>query len=216
MRCERTRIGKHLIRFWLLACVPSLPGCTKDLHLIEDPPNAAAATTTGPWASMIYVARTDSGVIAIDLGWTGSERVLPQLLANVNATPADVRFAFLTHAHRDHIAAWPLVRQARFVLGGAEVPAFLGEAGYSGWAAKVGDELNAYPHPKAGELALEDYARTVAGAGAAEVIRDAGEGSVVRGVHLCAGAPATAAVRDDVEGFARSLAADRPHGLGWS
>ena len=154
MRCERTRIGKHLIPFWLLACVPSLPGCTKDLHLIEDPPNAAAATTTGPWASMIYVARTDSGVIAIDRGWTGSERVLPQLLANVNATPADVRFAFLTHAHRDHIAAWPLVRQARFVLGGAEVPAFLGEAGYSGWAAKVGDELNAYPHPKAGELAL--------------------------------------------------------------
>jgi glyoxylase-like metal-dependent hydrolase (beta-lactamase superfamily II) len=103
---------------------------------------------------MIYVARTDSGIITIDLGWTGSERVLPQLLASVNATPADVRFAFLTHAHRDHIAAWPLVRQARFVLGAAEVPAFLGEASYSGWAAKMGDELNAYPHPKPGELAL--------------------------------------------------------------
>jgi glyoxylase-like metal-dependent hydrolase (beta-lactamase superfamily II) len=128
--------------------------CTKDLHLIEDPPNAAAATTTGPWASMIYVARTDSGVIAIDLGWTGSERVLPQILKNVNASPADVRFAFLTHAHRDHIAAWPLIKQARFVIGAAEVPAFLGEAGYSGWAAKMGEELNAYPQPKPGELTL--------------------------------------------------------------
>lgn len=139
---------------WPMACGLWPMGCTKDLHLIEDPPNAAAATTTGPWASMIYVARTDSGVIAIDLGWTGSEEVLPQILRNLNASPADVRFAFLTHAHRDHIAAWPLVRQARFVLGAAEVPAFLGEAGYSGWAARVGDELNTYPHPKAGELAL--------------------------------------------------------------
>jgi hypothetical protein len=70
---------------------------------------------------------------------------------------------------------------------------------------------------EAGELALEDYARTVAGAGAAEVIRDAGEGAGVRGVHLCAvGAPAAAAVGADIEGFARSLAEDRPHGLGWS
>jgi glyoxylase-like metal-dependent hydrolase (beta-lactamase superfamily II) len=128
--------------------------CTRDIALIQDPPDAAAATTTGPWASMIYVARTDSGVIAIDLGWTGSETVLPQLLRKVNATPADVRFAFLTHAHRDHIAAWPLVRQARFVIGAAEVPGLLGQAGYSGWAAKMSDELNAYPHPKPGELTL--------------------------------------------------------------
>ena len=172
MGCERTPIGHlitrvgvslrslfrkrraSLVHLWPLACGLWQAGCTKDLHLIDDPPNAAAGTTTGPWASMIYVARTDSGVIAIDLGWTGSERVLPQLLEQLNATTADVRFAFLTHAHRDHIAAWPLVRQARFVLGEAEVPAFLGEAGYSGWAAKMGDELNEYPHPKSGELTL--------------------------------------------------------------
>jgi glyoxylase-like metal-dependent hydrolase (beta-lactamase superfamily II) len=139
----------------LLACVATgATACTKDLHLIDDPPNAAAGTTTGPWASMIYVARTDSGVIAIDLGWTGSERVLPRLLATINATTADVRFAFLTHAHRDHIAGWPLVRQARFVLGAGEVPAFLGDADYSGWAAKMGDELNEYPHPTPGDLTL--------------------------------------------------------------
>src|SRR5687768_10961347 len=91
-------------------------GCTKDLQLIQDPPNAVAATTTGPWASMIYAARTDSGVIVIDLGWTGSEDVLPGLVRQLGAAPADVRFVFLTHAHRDHIAAWPLVRQARVIL----------------------------------------------------------------------------------------------------
>ena len=129
-------------------------GCTKDLQLIQDPPNAVAATTTGPWASMIYVARTDSGVIAIDLGWTGSEETLPRILSAINARPADVRFVFLSHAHRDHIAAWPLVRQARFVLGRDEVPAFTGSGGYAGWAAKMGDELNDYPRPKEGELAL--------------------------------------------------------------
>jgi hypothetical protein len=70
---------------------------------------------------------------------------------------------------------------------------------------------------EAGEMALEDYARTLTGAGAAEVIRGEGEGAEARGVHLCGlGAPLTAAVRADVLGFARSLAADRPHGLGWS
>lgn len=75
----------------------------------------------------------------------------------------------------------------------------------------------AYAVDEAGEVALEDYARTVAGAGAAEVVRDGGLGSPIRGVHLCAaGAPVTAEVRADVEGFARSLASDRPSGLGWS
>jgi len=128
--------------------------CTKDLQLIQDPPNAAAATTTGPWASMIYVARTDSGVMAIDLGWTGSEEALPRLLKAIGAEPADVRFVFLSHAHRDHIAGWPLVRQARFVLGRDEVPAFTGSGGYAGWAAKMGDELNTYPRPNDGELSL--------------------------------------------------------------
>lgn len=139
---------------WPLASGLWLLGCTKDLQLIQDPPNAIAATTTGPWASMIYVARTDSGVIAIDLGWTGAEDALPRSLRALNADSSDVRFVFLTHAHRDHIAAWPLVRQARFVLGSAEVPAFTGSGAYSGWAAKMGDELNRYPQPRPGDLSI--------------------------------------------------------------
>ncbi|HEY5544839.1 MAG TPA: MBL fold metallo-hydrolase [Gemmatimonadaceae bacterium] len=143
---------------WPLACGLWALGCTRDLQLIQDPPNAVAATTTGPWASMIYVARTDSGVIAIDLGWTGSEEVLPRTLRALNATPSDVRFVFLTHAHRDHIAAWPLVRQARFILGAAEVPALTGAGSYSGWATKVSDEWNEYPRPQPGEVELTTIA----------------------------------------------------------
>ena len=152
----RSRSGRKTLssELWPLTFYLLLLGCTKDLQLIQDPPNAVAATTTGPWASMIYAARTDSGVIAIDLGWTGSETVLPQALRTLGATAADVRFVFLSHAHRDHIAAWPLVRQAHFIAGAAEVPAFLGEVRYSGWAAKMGDELNEYPRPRHGELAI--------------------------------------------------------------
>ena len=142
---------------WPLTFCLLLLGCTKDLQLIQDPPDAVAATTTGPWASMIYVARTDSGVIAIDLGWTGVEDVLPWSLRQLGATPADVRFVFLTHAHRDHIAGWPLVRQARFAIASDEVPAFTGERSYAGWAAKMGDELNEYPRPRPGELALMTF-----------------------------------------------------------
>jgi glyoxylase-like metal-dependent hydrolase (beta-lactamase superfamily II) len=147
---------------WYLAFGLWTHGCTKDLQLIQDPPHAVAGTTTGPWASMIYVARTDSGVIAIDLGWTGSEEVLPRLLRSLDASPSDVRFVFLTHAHRDHIASWPLVRQARFVLGAAEPPVFTGAGSYTGWATKMSDEWNEYPRPKPGELSLVPIASDTA------------------------------------------------------
>lgn len=103
---------------------------------------------------MIYVARTDSGLIAIDLGWTGAEAVLPELVEKVGGTLDEVRWVFLTHAHRDHIAAWPLVRQAHVVLGADEVALFTGQAAYEGWAARIGDELNDYPRPRPGELAV--------------------------------------------------------------
>lgn len=75
----------------------------------------------------------------------------------------------------------------------------------------------AYAVDEAGEVALEDYARALARAGDAEVLREAGEGSAIAGLHLCAlGAPVTPAVRADIEGFARSLTVDARGGLGWS
>jgi glyoxylase-like metal-dependent hydrolase (beta-lactamase superfamily II) len=140
--------------FWLVAAGFWLQGCTHDLDLIQDPPRAVASTTTGPWASMIYLARTDSGLIAIDLGWTGAEPVLGQAAQELGGSAADVRFVFLTHAHRDHIAAWPLVRHARFVLGAGEVDYFTGSDTYRGWITRLSDDLNEYPRPRPGELAL--------------------------------------------------------------
>jgi hypothetical protein len=66
------------------------------------------------------------------------------------------------------------------------------------------------------EVALEDYARAVARARAAEAVRD-GAGAV-GAVHLCGlEAPPSSDARRDVEDFARALAAGTAGGgLGWS
>jgi hypothetical protein len=76
----------------------------------------------------------------------------------------------------------------------------------------------AYSLDDAGEVALEDYARTLARAGAVELARAAGGGSAVSGVHVCgAQAALTPAVIGDVEDFARDLASGGGSGgLGWS
>lgn len=124
----------------LCAGVLALTTCTRGLDLIERP-DVAVITTNGPWASMAYLARTDSGVIAIDLGWTGAEEKIVEALGELGATPHDVRYVFLTHAHRDHIHAWPLVRQARFVMGAAEVPYFTGMREYQETLPRLGDQL---------------------------------------------------------------------------
>lgn len=128
--------------------------CTHDMQLAPSPPLAAATTTTGPWASMIFAARTDSGVLVIDLGWTGAEKGLRSVLGPLGATAADVRWAFLTHAHRDHIGGWPSVQRATFVLGKGEVPFFTGTAKYHGIIPRIGDRLVSYRRPKDGEVTV--------------------------------------------------------------
>jgi hypothetical protein len=71
-----------------------------------------------------------------------------------------------------------------------------------------------YPLGDAAEVALEDYARAVWRARAAEAVRDS-EG--VRGVHVCGAHGPTPAARADVEAFARDLwARSGEGGLGWS
>jgi hydroxyacylglutathione hydrolase len=107
-------------------------GCAVGLQQIQDPPQARAVTTGGMWVSMIYAARTDEGVIVIDLGWERDADQLKHALADIGATPADVVAVFITHSHRDHIAAWPAVRHATFHLGAAEVPYFVGEEEHDG------------------------------------------------------------------------------------
>jgi hypothetical protein len=69
-----------------------------------------------------------------------------------------------------------------------------------------------------GELALEDYARSLTRATAVEAVRSGGEGSAVTGLHLCGVdvAPSAGAAAD-IEDFARDLAVGTgTGGLGWS
>ena len=75
----------------------------------------------------------------------------------------------------------------------------------------------AYPVGEAGEVALEDYARALTRAEAAEVLAAEGEPPRVRGVHVCRPqAPVTPALRADLDAFARGLAVEAGGGLGWS
>lgn len=69
-----------------------------------------------------------------------------------------------------------------------------------------------------GEVALEDYAREVTRAREVEAVRREGEPGLVSGLHLCGlDAEPAAALRADVEDFARDLAArSGGAGLGWS
>jgi hypothetical protein len=70
--------------------------------------------------------------------------------------------------------------------------------------------------PPPAQVALEDYARVLTGARAAEVIET--PAAEVTGVHLCApGLPLSPQAIADIAGFARELAAATPSGgLGWS
>jgi hypothetical protein len=68
---------------------------------------------------------------------------------------------------------------------------------------------------EASEVALEDYARVLTRARAAEAV-PADEPGIIQGVHLCGVAAPAPAVMADIEGFARSLTAVRAGSLGWS
>jgi glyoxylase-like metal-dependent hydrolase (beta-lactamase superfamily II) len=103
---------------------------------------------------MIFAARADSGVILIDLGWGRAEDGVRRALREVGATPNDVKWAFLTHAHRDHIAGWTAVPRATFVLGADEVPLFTGVATYRGPVPRLADRLNAYRRPTPSEVTV--------------------------------------------------------------
>lgn len=124
------------------------------MSLLNVGSGAVATTTAGPWASMIYAASTDSGLVVIDLGWFGGARGLRRMTKTLGTTPDGLRWVFLTHAHRDHIGAWRSVRRARFALGNAEVPYFAGAARYAGFIPRVGDRLISYARPSVGELQL--------------------------------------------------------------
>jgi len=107
---------------------------------------------------MIYLARTDSGVIAIDLGWTGAAKALDRGLERLGATRADVRGVFLTHSHRDHIGAWRAVSAAPFHLGAPEADLLVGRATFRGWVPRLTDRIHRADAPRPGDLTLRPFA----------------------------------------------------------
>ncbi|MGH7476479.1 MAG: M15 family metallopeptidase [Longimicrobiales bacterium] len=143
----------------ILLCALALSACTLNLERIQTPPASVAVTTGGPWASMIYLARTDSGVIAVDLGSDGDGHALDRALARLGAERGDLTTVFVTHSHRDHVAAWRHARHARFVLAAPELASFTGAAEHAGAVPRLAEQVAPFDHPAADELWLHAFAR---------------------------------------------------------
>lgn len=144
----------------LAACAHTPAVAAREL---EQPGYSAVETTiNGRNPSMIYLARTASGVIAIDLGWTRAGPALDRGLRRLGATRDSVSAVFLTHSHRDHIGAWRAVAGAPFYLGAPEEDLLLGRAEFGGWVPRTADRLRHTDGPRPGELRLRPFARDTA------------------------------------------------------
>ncbi|HYW09675.1 MAG TPA: MBL fold metallo-hydrolase [Longimicrobium sp.] len=161
-------------RIWRIATVLTLfvaTGCTVGMSAVRNPPYSYAAATAPPWSSMVYAARTDSGVVVVDLGWYGAERELRGALRKLGATPADVTDVFLTHSHRDHIGAWRLVRHARFHLAASEEEFLGGAARHGDLPSRTAEAVLGNPGPWPGEVAVSPFARDTAFVFGADTLR---------------------------------------------
>lgn len=112
----------------------------------------------GAGQSTILVAEVETGVLVLDLGWTGAQEELARGLDALDRTPADVAAVLLTHAHRDHIAAWPLVADAPFYMHADDVDLFLGRTAPEGPLAELGHRLKPPPTPRPGEVEIRTFA----------------------------------------------------------
>lgn len=161
-----------MIRRWLVLCLlPAVTGCAVNMHRIQDPPRAVAVTTLEVTRSMIYVARTDSGAIVVDLGWTGAGRDLRRALRRVGSTPEDVRAVFLTHSHRDHIRGWRAVRDAAFYISSSELPHFTGGRAHADFASRFAAAIFLGLYPSVGDLDVRPFDRDTAVVVGADTVR---------------------------------------------
>lgn len=134
-------------------------GCAANPAVLRDPPRSYAATSSGPWQSLIYAARTDSGVIVLDLGWMGGSLTLREVLVEVGANPSDVAAVFLTHTHRDHITGWRQLRDATFHMSAAEVERFVGREMHAGRVPRLAESIVPSDRPEPGELDVRGFTR---------------------------------------------------------
>lgn len=153
------RLAAAWARAGLAAIALLVPGCNRPIPMLDAPEHATVAITGGPNTSMLYLARTTDGVLAIDLGWWGYRSPLARALKTLGATPAEVRWVFLTHSHRDHIAAWPAVRHARFFVGASEQPMFTGAAPHRDWISRWSEKITSSRLPRPGEIAIAAITR---------------------------------------------------------
>lgn len=150
------RIARQRLLVVLLAAI-AMGGCGRAIAPLVDPGRSAVALSGGPNTSMIYLARTSEGIVAIDLGWWGARRPLAKALAELGARPEDVRHVFLTHGHRDHVGAWRTVRHARFHFAASEEGRLTGTSAHEGWIARWADRLKSPRLPRPGELAVSRF-----------------------------------------------------------
>lgn len=76
----------------------------------------------------LYAARAGDQVILFDTGLDPRGRPVDRLLRALDAVRDDVRHVFLTHCHPDHVAAAPLLGNARIHAGAADAARMAGEA----------------------------------------------------------------------------------------
>lgn len=103
---------------------------------------------------MVYAARTDSGAIVIDLGWTGTERAVRGALYDIGASRDDVARVFITHAHRDHVAGWRQVGGIPVVIGAGDVALLIGDRDPGGWVPRLSRRIWPPDLPSRGDLQL--------------------------------------------------------------
>jgi hydroxyacylglutathione hydrolase len=138
----------------LIALVAS--SCSPRRLTLEDTPDTRVLRT-GPSRSMIYIAQTSAGPIIIDLGWTGAKEALRAALKELGTDSANVAGVFITHAHRDHIAGWPVVAKAPFYMAAPERDFLFGDFQYHAWIPRTAEELRPSELPASGTLQVREF-----------------------------------------------------------
>ncbi len=163
--------NRKLLRALIVCLAAALSGCTYNLAQVQQPGRAVAFTTGGPWRSLVYAARTDSGVVLVDLGYTGAGGKIRSRLRGLDAVPADVTDVFLTHSHRDHMWGWEMVRGARFHVWAPEQPLLEGTQTHADLPSRTARAVFGHTGPKPGEVQVRAFAGDTAFVLGADTLR---------------------------------------------